>query len=192
MTRPALFPALAAGAAILLGVAGTAAGQQAPPIAGVTGTVALEGTVDQEHAGANTIVVKTVDGVEHVFHFAKDLLVHGDKGTGVDALRGLRSGTTVVVHYTVAGNDASAKEIDRVDGAGLKVTEGVVTRVDRGRKQIAVRFDDGKTETFGLTDRAAVDAGRDIDATPTDPARVVMYYSDEAGKKVAHFFKRVS
>jgi hypothetical protein len=192
MSRYALVPGLAAWAAVVFGVVSTAAGRQPPPISGVTGTVALEGTVDQEHAAANTVVVKTVDGVEHVFHFAKDLLVHGDKGAGVEALRGLRSGTTVVVHYTVAGKEASAREIDRVDANGLKTTEGVVTRVDRGRKQITVRLDDGKIETFALTDRAAVDAGTDLDATTTDPTRVVMYYSDEAGRKVAHFFKRVS
>src|SRR5579864_4744915 len=111
MTRYALVAALAVGATALSGVVSATAGQQPPPIAGVTGTVALEGTVDQEHAGANTVVVKTVDGVEHVFHFAKDLLVHGDKAAGVEALRGLRSGTTVVVHYTGAGDSASATEI---------------------------------------------------------------------------------
>src|ERR1019366_952113 len=81
--------------------------QVAPPIDGVTGTVALEGTVEQEHAAANTVIVKTVDGVENLFHFTKDLLFHGGKSSGVDALQGLRDGATVAVHYTTGGQIAA-------------------------------------------------------------------------------------
>ena len=72
------------------------------------------------------------------------------------------------------------------------VTEGVVTRVDRGRRQIAIRFDNGKTETFRLTDRAAADAGKDVDQATGGGTRVIVYYSDEAGHRVAHFFKKTS
>jgi hypothetical protein len=50
---------------------------QAMPTNGAAGTVALEGTVDQEYRAANALIVKTEDGVKHVFHFSKDLLVHG-------------------------------------------------------------------------------------------------------------------
>ena len=137
------------------------AAQDGPPIGGLTGTIALEGTVDQEYAGADAVIVKTVDGARHVFHFTKDLLVHGSSGNGVDALRGLRSGTTVAVHYTVTGSEAVAQEIDRIDANGMETTEGTVVRIDRGRKQITIRFDNEKTETFQLTDRAARDVGHD-------------------------------
>jgi hypothetical protein len=135
---------LAVGGALALSL--PLAAQEGPPINGLTGTVALEGTVEQEYAGANTVIVKTVDGVRHVFHFGKDLLVHGGKDTGID----------------------------------------------RGRKQITIRFDDKNTETFQLTGRAAVDAGRDLDEAPTSAVRVTVYYTDEAGHKVAHFFKKAS
>ena len=176
-----------------LAIVATAAAQgTAPPIAGVTGTVALEGTVEREYAGAHTIIVKTIDGVEHVFHFAKDLLVHGGRGDGNDALPGLREGASVVVHYTVASTIESAEEIDQIGDEGMRVTEGVVTRVDRERKQITIRFYDGKSETFRLTDRAAMDAGRDIDQAAADATKVVVYYRDEQGRKVAHFFKKAS
>ena len=74
---------------------------QSPPP--VHGTIALEGTMRKVYRAANTIIVATIDGVEHVYHFTKDVLVHGGKGTGVDALQGLREGSTVVVHYTVEG-----------------------------------------------------------------------------------------
>lgn len=72
-----------------------------------------------------TIVVTTVDGVEHVYHFTKDLLVHGGKGNGVDALEGLREGSAVVVHYTAKGAEQSAIEADRVGDEGLKVIRRV-------------------------------------------------------------------
>ena len=191
-SRPVLICSLALLGGLVLGVSRTRAAQTPPPISGVTGTIALEGTVDQEYGAANTVVVKTVDGVEHVFHAAKNLLVHGGKGTGIDALKGLRAGSTVVVHYTAAGSEASAHEIDRVGDDGLKISEGVVTRIDRKKKEIAIRFDNGKTETFLLTDRAAVDVGKDVDKAVTGATRIVVYYSDEAGHKVAHFFKAKS
>jgi hypothetical protein len=169
-----------------------AAAQVPPPIDGVTGTVALEGTVVQEQAAANTVIVKTVDGVEHLFHFTKDLLVHGGKGSGVDALQGLRDGTTVAVHYTVVGGDAAVLELDQISDDGLSVTEGTVIRIDRGRLQITIRFDNGKAEVFQLTERAASGAGKEIDHAPDGTARVTVYYTDEDGRRVAHFFKKAS
>jgi hypothetical protein len=97
---------------------------------------------------------------------------------------------SVVVHYTVASTIASAEEIDQIGDEGMKVTEGVVIRIDRGRKQITIRFYDGKSETFRLTDRAVLDAGRDIDQAAADATKVVVYYRDEQGRKIAHFFKK--
>ena len=88
---------MTAGSVLLLSAAVFA--QTGPPIGGLTGTIALEGTVDQEYAAANTVAVKAIDGTRHVFHFAKNLVVHGGKSTTVDALKGLRARTTVVVHY---------------------------------------------------------------------------------------------
>jgi hypothetical protein len=165
----------------------SAAAQQPPPIHGFTGTVALEGTIKKEHAGANTVIVKTEDGVEHIIHVTKNMLVHGGKKG--DGLEGLTEGSTVVVHYTMSGGNASAEEIDGIGDEGLKTTEGTVTRIERGRKQIVVRFDNGQTETFRLTDRATADAGKDVD--DASGTRVLVYYTDENGQKVAHFFKRV-
>jgi hypothetical protein len=179
------------GGVVLLSDPAAIEAQQPVPIQGVTGTMALDGTVEQEYTGANTVIVKTMDGVRHAFHFASDLLVHGGKGSGVDALQGLREGTTVVVHYTTSGSVESAEEIDRVGDPGLKVTEGVVTDINRGKKQITIRFDNGTHETLALTDRAAADVGKDID--PASKATIVVYYFDnQSGQKVAHFFRKAS
>lgn len=138
------------------------------------------------------MIVVTIDGVEHAYHFTKDLVVHGGKGTGVDALAGLQEGTTVVVHYTTAGNEASATEIDRVGDEGLRITEGTVTHVDRGRKQITIRLANGTIETLRLTDRAAAEAGPEFDQAQAGTTKIVVYYKDEGGQKVAPFFKKVS
>jgi len=166
--------------------------QSPPPVNGVNGTVALEGTTKKVYAALNVVIVQTIDGVEHVIHYTKDLLVHGGKGAGVDALQGLEEGSTVVVHYTVTGAEDTALEIDRVGDQGLKKTEGVIARVDRGRKEITIKFTDGTTETLQLTDRAAAETGSVLNDASTGGAKVVVYYSDEAGHKVAHYFKKIS
>ena len=57
----------------------------------------------QFYRGANVVIVTTMDGVEHVYQFTKNLIVHGGRKPGVDALEGLRDGTTVVIHYTASG-----------------------------------------------------------------------------------------
>jgi hypothetical protein len=174
---------------LILGVSISVNAQSGPPIQGVTGTIATEGTIKDVGEAGNTIIVGTLDGVEHVFHFTKDLLVHGGKGS--EALRGLKPGSEVVVHYTVDGSGEAAHEIDRLGDEGLKSTKGVVTRVDGRRKQFVIKFADGRTETFRLTDRAAEYAGSDVGRTTTSGGQVVVYYSDENGQKVAHYFRKV-
>ena len=175
--------------AALLAMPALHAGQEAPP---VTGTIALEGTVDQTYKAANTVVVKTVDGVRHLFHLTGKTVVHGGESAGAEALRGLKAGSTVVVHYTAAAGLQTALEVDRVDDKGLKTMEGVVTRVDRVGQKISIRLADGSTQTLRLTDRAAIDVGKDVDRAAVDTTRVVVYYADEAGQRVAHYFKRIA
>jgi hypothetical protein len=163
--------------------------QTTPP---VQGTVATEGTIKTFYRALNTVVVTTADGVEHVYHVTKDLVVHGGKGTGVDALAGLREGSTVVIHHAVQGGQESAAEIDRVGEEGLKITEGVVIDINRQKKQITIRYADGKTETLRLTDRAAAEVQADLAAAEKDATKIVVYYTEEGGQKVGHVFKKVS
>lgn len=152
---------------------------QAPPrIHGFTGTIATEATIKSEKKAANKIVVETKDGVEHVYDAARDLVVHGGKQT----LSDLRPGTTVVIHYSA---DNTAQEIDRIGAAdGLRTTEGVATKIDRGKKEITIRYDNGKIEKLKLTDRAASDVGKNIGPD----TRIIVYYSPEAGAKMTHYF----
>jgi hypothetical protein len=162
---------------VALGIAPAYA--QGPAIHGFNGTMATEATIKDEQKAAHKIVVKTADGIEHVYDAAKGLVVHGGK----DPLSDLRPGTTVIIHYTA---DNTAHEIDRVGDGGLSTTEGIATKIDRGKKEITIRYDNGKIEKLKLTDRAAADVGKNI----AEDTRVVMYYSEEAGGKVTHYFKK--
>jgi hypothetical protein len=174
---------------LLFGLPTLRAIQETPP---VTGTIALEGTVNKTYAAANTIIVKTMDGVEHLFHFTRRTVVHGAKDTGDAAFSGLVDGSRVVVHYAVDGADKTAVEVDRIDESGLRVMEGVVTRIDREGKTLAIRLADGSTETLRLSERAAGTVGKDVDRAAEDSAKVIVYYADEAGHRVAHYFRKIS
>ena len=179
-------------AGLALGSSAYGADQSAPRVSGVNGTLALEGTMKTVYRGANKVIVATIDGVEHVYTFTKDLIVHGGRGAPVDALEGLQKGTTVVVHYGADGTPPTAGEIDVIDAEGLSITEGLVTTLDREHQKITVTYDNGKTEIFQLTQRAAAEAPQNPDLASTPAARVVIYYTNERGQKIVHYFKKVS
>ncbi len=86
--------------------------------------------------------------------------------------------------------EKTAVEVDRVAEDGLREMEGVVTHIDRGTRQLSIRLADGSYETLQLSERAAKDVGKDIDRA-TDNATVIVYYAQEGGGKVAHYFRRV-
>jgi hypothetical protein len=144
------------------------------------------------YRAANAIVVATIDGGEQVYEFSRDLLVHGGKDAGVDVLAGLREGSSVVVRYTPDVVEPPATEIDRIGDEGVKVTEGMVTHIDRRRTAITFRFDNGTIETLRLVSRASAEAEADSDRSVTDSTRVIIYYKDETGRRVPLFFRRAS
>jgi hypothetical protein len=149
---------------------------------------AVEGTVKKVDAGTKTVVVKTADGTEHTVHFVSKTAVHGWDATEAgakDGMHGVKEGSHVVVHYTVKGTEKTAQEMDRIGDGGLKVTEGTVSKIDRGTKTLAVKTADGAEATYRITDHAVVDTGKGIEKA----TKVTVYYTEEGGKKVVHFFK---
>jgi hypothetical protein len=151
------------------------------------------GEILKVDAGARTVVVKAADGSEYTFHFLKRTAVHGGEGavTGSkDAFSGLKVGGLVAVHYTATGTAETAQEIDNIGKDGLKATDVTVVRIDRGAKTLAVKTADGAEQSYHLTDSAARDAGKDIGEGADQSAKVTVYYTEEGGRKVAHFFKR--
>ena len=177
-------------AAITLGVRGTALAQVPPPINGFTGTMATEGSIDAVDVAARTVIVKTEDGVRHVFHAARTLLVHG--GPGMNSLKDLKPGVSVAIHYSLVGEEATAEEIDHIGDGGLQTAEGIVTRVDRGRREITIQLEDGTTELLKLTEHAAAGASKELDRSVGTSTRIIVFYTNDAGKKVVHFFRKAS
>jgi Cu/Ag efflux protein CusF len=165
----------------------------AMPIFAVEPVVSVaEGTVRTIDSSAKTILVATKDGAEHTFRFGERTTVHGVEPVGrgsKEALHGLKVGTEVAVHYTSKGTEDTAEEIDHIGKDGLKATEGTVKKIDRGAKTITIATADGGEQTFHLLDRAARDTGRDIEKGANKSAKVTVYYTEEGGHKVAHFFK---
>ena len=182
--RVKAIPAMAV-AAIVVTAFLAGAGQVMPPSGVQTGTVAVvEGTV--ERVAPEFVSVRTTDGVTQLFRLLEKTFVHG--ASPHDELIGLQKGTLVAIHYSGSGESATAQEVDRIDGNGLKITEGRVSSINRDRGEIKVRLDNGKSETFRLTNRAAQDAGRDLNNA--DHPRVIVYYTNTRGVKEVHYFRQ--
>jgi hypothetical protein len=152
---------------------------------------AVEGTVKKVDASTKTMAVETGDGADHTFHYVGQTVVDGTKATDQATIHGvdkIGQGTKVVAHYTTAGGKDTVMEIDRVGDDGLKRSTGTIDQLDRGGKKLVLKADDGTKTSFRLSDHAAVDSGKDIGKSSEKSAHVTVYYTEEAGKKVAHFF----
>jgi Cu/Ag efflux protein CusF len=164
-----------------------------PMLAVEPGVSVAEGTVRKIDSSAKTILVATKDGAERTFHVGERTTVHGVEAVGRgsrEALQGLKEGTEVVVHYTTKGTVNTAEEIDHIGKDGLRVTQGTLKKVDRGAKTITIAMADGTEQTFRLLDHAARDAGTDIGKGSDRTAKVTVYYTEEGGAEIAHFFKK--
>jgi hypothetical protein len=155
---------------------------------------AVHGVVTKVDDGSKTVVVKTKDGTEHTIHFVDKTVVLGAEATETgskDTFHGVKVGSEVVAHYTVKGTEETAVEVDKVGKGGMKAVEGTVTKVGEGGKTITVKTADGTERTFEVvghdTKVAAVDAGKGTEKG----AKVTVYYSESAGKKVVHFFEKL-
>lgn len=154
---------------------------------------AVEGRIERVDRTAKTIVVKAGDGTEHTFRFVGRTAVHGGEKAGAaaeESFHGLKEGSDVVVHYTAKGSEETAEEVDHIGESGLKTTEGTITHLDRGAKTVSIKTADGTEQAFRLTPHAAEDAGKDISEGADKSGKVTVYYTEQAGHKVAHFFSK--
>src|SRR5271155_5019528 len=101
----------------------------------------------------------------------------------------LNPSTSSVKAVKTAFGISCSIEMDRIGDGGLKVTEGTVSKIDRGGKTLAVKTADGAEATFKITDHAVVDAGKDVGKGVEKASKVTVYYTEEGGKKIVHFFK---
>jgi hypothetical protein len=149
---------------------------------------AVAGTVKSVDKGTKTAVVKTSEGTEHTFHFVDRTVEHGAEATAKgskDAFEGVKEGDSVVVHYTVKGAEKTAEEVDHIGKDGLKTSVVVIKSVDHGAKTVTVKTAQGGEETYHMADRAARESGKGLEKA----GKVTVYYTEDAGKKIAHFFK---
>lgn len=154
---------------------------------------AVHGTVTKLDSGTKTMVVKTKDGTEHTVHFVDKTTVWGADKTAAgakDAFKGLSEGSEVVVHYTKKGTVDTATEIDKIGKDGLKSVDGTVTKVGKDGKTVVVKSADGTEHTFEVAGHDTADAAKDIGKGTDKAAKATVYYTDEGGKKVAHFFEK--
>jgi hypothetical protein len=145
----------------------------------------IHGTVTKVDKATKTVAVKTADGTVHTVKVTGDAAVKGTK-EGVD---GLKTGTEVVVRTTGKGVEETGDAIGKVGKGSMKVAKGTIEKVDKGAKTVVVKSADGTEKTFEYTDNAAKDMGKAVGSGTEKGAKVTVYYTEETGKKIAHFFE---
>ena len=131
-----------------------------PPIQGVTGTVGRE-----ESQAVYAMAAEAIDGIRELGHLATAAFSHPPKVP--EGLKRLNEGTTVVLRRAI-----------------MNETEGVVTRVDRQRREITVLFENRSKEQLRILDTqpSGVGEGEFHGDGPHDS--MTLYYRDEVG----HYF----
>jgi hypothetical protein len=161
---------------------------------------AVSGAVTKIDKDAKTIAVKTADGTEHVFHYTEKTTIHGTK----DAAKGVKAGavdtyfdgkegTHVIVRYTEKGADKTAASVDDFGKDTMKVSKGTVTKVDKAAHTVSVKTEDGAETTYDWGKDATIDTEHGVVKSSQYVAKegdkVVLHYSEDAGRKVVHFFR---
>ena len=159
---------------------------------------AVSGAVTKVDKTSKTFAINTADGTEHVFKYTDNTMVRAAKDTGSDAKKGGldaymdgKEGTNVVVHYTEKGADKTAVGVDDLGKDTLKVSEGTVTKVDEAARTVTVKTKDGAEDTYQLSKTAVVDTSKGVAKGTKEGEKVTVQYTEEGGKKVAHFLRRL-
>jgi hypothetical protein len=160
-----------------------------------TSTNVVTGTIEKVDSGAKTIAVKTADGTVETVKFTEKTTVHGlkDSAKGADLVG--KEGGHVIVHTAGEGADKTAHSVEWLGDKTVHTTEGTVEDVGKGTKTVAVKTADGTKETFEVAGHATVNTGKDVGRYSALGAKkgehVTVYYTEEAGKKIAHVFKHL-
>jgi hypothetical protein len=158
-------------------------------------THVVTGTVEKVDAGAKTIAVKTADGTVETAKFTEKTTVTGlkDGAKGTDLVG--KEGGHVIVHTTGEGAEKTAHSVEWFGDKTVHTTEGTVEDVGKGTKVVAVKTADGTKEAFEVSGHATVDTGKTVGRYSAIGAKkgehVTVYYTEEAGKKIAHLFKHL-
>jgi len=158
-------------------------------------THVVTGTIEKVDAGAKTIAVKTADGTVETVKFTEKTTVHGLKDAAKGADLAGKEGAHVIVHATSEGAEKTAHSVEWFGDKTVHTTEGTVEDVGKGTKTVAVKTADGTKEAFDVSEHATVDTGKAVGRYSSVGAKkgehVTVYYTEEAGKKIAHLFKHL-
>ncbi len=143
----------------------------------------IHGTIKKVDSATKTIVVQAADGTEHTIKVTDAATVKGTK----EGFDGLKQGTEVVARTTGKGADETALEVGKIGKDGFKATKGTVEKFDKDSKTVVIKSADGTEKTFELSGRALEDAGKATGAGVAKGTKVTVYYTEEGGKKVAHY-----
>jgi preprotein translocase subunit YajC len=144
----------------------------------------IHGTVKKIDKSIKTVVVKTADGTEHTVKVTDSAVVHGSD----EGFDGLKDGAELVVRCTAKGTEKTADDLGKVGKDGIKATKGTITKIDEGTKTVVVKSADGTEKTFEYTANASKDIGEAAGKGVEKGSKVTVYYTEEVGKKIAHFF----
>jgi preprotein translocase subunit YajC len=160
-----------------------------------TATDVLTGIIDKVDSAAKTIAVRTDDGTVQTVKFTEKTTVSGlkDAAKGADLVG--KEGGHIIVHTAGEGADKTADSVHWLGDRTVHTTEGTVDEVGAGAKTVAVKTADGTKETFEVADHATVDTGKSVARYSAQGAKkgehVTVFYTEEAGKKIAHVFKHL-
>jgi hypothetical protein len=163
----------------------------------------VSGVVTKVDKDAKTIGVKTADGSEHVFKYTEKTGIRGykeaEKGAKAGALDTYfagKEGEQVTVRYTKKGGDDVAMGVDDLGKDTQKMAKGTVTKIDKAAHTMTIKAEDGSEQTYSVGKDAARDSEKGVvkgwdytAAKAKEGDKVVVHYSESAGKKIVHFFE---
>jgi hypothetical protein len=151
---------------------------------------AVAGDLKSLSPDGKTITVKTTEGTEENYKVTGETTVNGAKG---GPLAG-KEGSHVVVHYTEKGAERTAIGVKDAGKGTWKVTEGTVSKIGKGGREVTVKLKDGSEKTYHVGKEATVATGHGIEETGKYSGKagetIVVYSVVDPSKEVAHLFKK--
>ena len=134
------------------------------------------------------MTVAAQDGTQAVVYVTDKTIVRPASTASKDVWHGLKAGTRITVHYTDVAARKTAIEVYKLTATGVKAAKGALVSVDRGTRTCVVKSADGVVSAFRMTADAVKQGGYVTAKGAVAGTKVTVYYTEKAGKKVAHVF----
>jgi hypothetical protein len=155
----------------------------------------LVGTIDKVDTGTKTVAVKSADGTVTVVKYTDKTAVHGLKDAAHGGDLAGKEGGRVIVHDVPEGTDTVARSIVFVGDQTVEKTDGTIFKISKKSKTVSVKMADNTVKVFSVSSHATVNAGKDVfhysAVSMKEGDHVVVYSTDESGKKIAHAFEHL-